>query len=96
LSITFTQNQLPPPGAGAAPTPEPTFVIKSLTLTPSNALAKSPGQYGSTSTAAALRIVCIFSPYQQNHKISIEFKTTCYHTYENLTYSDRYIVISQN
>lgn len=28
----------------AAPTPDPMFVIKSLTLTPSKALAKSPGQ----------------------------------------------------
>lgn len=47
----------------AAPTPDPMFVIKSLTLQPSKALANKPGQYGSTSTLAALRIVWSFSPY---------------------------------
>uniref|UniRef100_A0A1L8D872 Uncharacterized protein n=1 Tax=Nyssomyia neivai TaxID=330878 RepID=A0A1L8D872_9DIPT len=50
------------PAAGAAPAPEPIFVIRSFTLIPSRALAKSPGQYGSTSTLAAFKIVLIFSP----------------------------------
>ncbi len=36
-------------GAPPAPTLEPTFDIKSATLTPSNAFANKPGQYGSTS-----------------------------------------------
>lgn len=51
-----------PPAAGAAPTPEPMFVIRSRTLMPSRALAKRPGQYGSTSTLAAFKMVEIFSP----------------------------------
>jgi hypothetical protein len=42
--------------------PAPIFVINDLTSIPSRAFAKSPGQYGSTSTLAALRIVEIFSP----------------------------------
>ncbi|CAD0195253.1 unnamed protein product [Chrysodeixis includens] len=50
------------PPAGAAPTPDPMLVIKSRTLMPSRALAKRPGQYGSTSTLAAFRMVEIFSP----------------------------------
>jgi len=52
------------PAAGTAPTADPMFVIKSLTLAFSKALANKPGQYGSTSTLAALRIVWIFSPYK--------------------------------
>lgn len=52
------------PAAGAAPTPEPMLVISSLTLTPSNALANKPGQYGSTSTLAAFKMVEIFSPFK--------------------------------
>lgn len=55
------------PAAGAAPTPEPMFVIKSLTLMPSKALAKRDGQYGSTSTLAAFKIVEIFSLYTPNN-----------------------------
>jgi hypothetical protein len=38
------------------------LVISSLTLQLSRALAKRPGQYGSTSTLAAFRRVEIFSP----------------------------------
>ena len=53
-----------PPAAGAAPTPDPTLVMRSLTLQLSRALANRPGQYGSTSTPAALRMVWIFSPYK--------------------------------
>lgn len=45
------------PAAGAAPTADPMLVIKSLTLAFSRALANKPGQYGSTSTLAALRTV---------------------------------------
>lgn len=52
------------PAAGAAPTADPMFVIKSLTLALSRALANKPGQYGSTSTLAALRTVWIFSPWK--------------------------------
>lgn len=48
--------------AGAAPAPEPMLLIKFLTSTPSRALAKRLGQYGSTSTLAAFRRVAIFSP----------------------------------
>jgi len=45
IQVKTRDHQLPPPGAGPPPpTPEPTFVIKSLTLIPSNAFAKSPGQ----------------------------------------------------
>jgi len=51
------------PAAGTAPTADPMFVIKSLTFAVSKALANKPGQYGSTSTLAAFRIVWIFSPY---------------------------------
>merc|ERR1719206_1458659 len=47
--------------AGAEPTPDPTVVIRVLRSHDSRALAKSPGQYGSTSTPAALRMVVIFS-----------------------------------
>jgi len=50
------------PAAGAAPTADPMFEIKSLTFADSKALANKPGQYGSTSTLAAFRIVWIFSP----------------------------------
>ena len=59
-----------PPAAGAptpaaegpaAPTPEPTVVIKLFKSQDSRALANRPGQYGSTSTPAALRMVVIFS-----------------------------------
>lgn len=51
------------PAAGAAPTPEPTLVIMLLRLRPSKALANKPGQYGSTLTSAAFKIVWIFSAY---------------------------------
>lgn len=51
------------PAAGTAPTADPMFVIKSLTFAVSKALANKPGQYGSTSTLAAFKIVWIFSPY---------------------------------
>lgn len=49
--------------AGAAPTPDPMFVIKFLTSTPSRAFAKRLGQYGSTSTDAAFNKVESFSPW---------------------------------
>lgn len=49
-------------GAGPDPAPEETEVMRFFTSTPSRALAKSPGQYGSNSTLAALRRVAIFSP----------------------------------
>lgn len=68
-----------PAAAGAAaPTPLPTFVIKSLGLMLSKDLANNPGQYGSTSTLAALRIVWIFSPCRTNKmkcliRISLHF-----------------------
>lgn len=55
--------------AGAAPTPEPILVIKSFTFTFSNAFAKRLGQYGSTSTLAAFKIVAIFSPYLKRNNI---------------------------
>lgn len=42
--------------------PDPMLEIKDLTSIPSRALAKSPGQYGSTSTLAAFKMVEIFSP----------------------------------
>ena len=60
-----------PAAAGAAPALAPTFVIKSLIDTPSNALANKPGQYGSISTLAAFKIVWIFSPwkYSQIHNV---------------------------
>lgn len=48
--------------AGAAPAPDPMLVIKFFTSTPSRALAKRLGQYGSTSTLAAFKMVEIFSP----------------------------------
>lgn len=48
--------------AGAAPAPDPMLEMRFLTSTPSRALAKSPGQYGSTSTLAAFKRVVIFSP----------------------------------
>lgn len=35
---------LPPATGAPAPTPDPIVVIRSLMLTPSRALAKSPGQ----------------------------------------------------
>lgn len=47
--------------AEAAPAPEPMLVIKFLTSTPSKALANNDGQYGSTSTLAAFKMVEIFS-----------------------------------
>merc|ERR1719429_905941 len=50
-----------PPAAGAAPTPDPILVISSFRSQLSRALAKRPGQYGSNSTPAALRMVEIFS-----------------------------------
>ena len=53
------------PPAGAAPAPDPTLVMRALTSTPSKALAKRPGQYGSTLTSAAFRMVEIFSAYTQ-------------------------------
>merc|ERR1719239_416804 len=52
-----------PAAAGAAePADEPTLVISSFTFVPSRALAKSPGQYGSTETPAAFEMVVSFSP----------------------------------
>lgn len=50
------------PAAGAAPAPDPMLEIKFLTSTPSRALAKRLGQYGSTSTFAAFKRVASFSP----------------------------------
>merc|ERR1719427_1603783 len=51
-----------PPAAGAPdPPPDPTVVISVFRSHDSRALAKSPGQYGSTSTPAALRMVLSFS-----------------------------------
>ena len=52
-----------PPAAGAAPTPDPTLVIIAFKLRPSKALEKRPGQYGSTLTSAAFKMVWIFSAY---------------------------------
>merc|ERR1719318_1492898 len=49
------------PAAGADPTPDPTVVIRVFRSQDSRALAKSPGQYGSTSTPAAFRMVVSFS-----------------------------------
>lgn len=54
----------------AAPAPDPMFVINPLTSIPSKALAKRPGQYGSTSTLAAFKIVEIFSPYKHKKKMA--------------------------
>merc|ERR1712154_333854 len=49
-------------GGGAAPAPDPTLEMSSLTLQPVKALAKRLGQKGSTVTLAAFKIVLIFSP----------------------------------
>lgn len=60
--------KLPPPATGdPAPTPEPTLVMSSFGLIPSRAFANNPGQYGSTSTPAAFRIVWIFSPCKNSN-----------------------------
>lgn len=45
------------PAAGAAPTPEPTLLMRSLMLQLSRALGNNYGQYGSTSTPAAFKVV---------------------------------------
>merc|ERR1719315_675415 len=47
--------------AGADPTPDPTEVMRVFKLQDSRAFEKRPGQYGSTSTPAAFRMVFIFS-----------------------------------
>merc|ERR1719309_571711 len=47
--------------AGADPTPAPTDVMRVFMSQDSRALEKRPGQYGSTSTPAAFRMVFIFS-----------------------------------
>ncbi|KAJ8979554.1 hypothetical protein NQ317_017703 [Molorchus minor] len=57
-----------PPVAGAAPTPELMLVIRSRMLTPSKALAKRPGQYGSTSTLAAFKMSPLgLSSFENKH-----------------------------
>ena len=78
--------------AGAAPTPDPMLEIKFLTSTPSRALAKRLGQYGSTSTLAAFKSVAIFSPCKQKREEII--KNLKFQTYTRYRLLITYIMIT--
>ena len=86
----------PPAAAGAAP--PPTLVIKSSMSFLSKSLAKRVGQYGSTSTPAALTTVAILSAYgkkKQTKKKSqlSEPKILNKHTVKNMLCSTSLLIL---